>query len=93
MRDITTVIHRPIVTEKNMDRVDTDNAYTFEVDGKANRVEVRKAVEALFKVRVLAVRTQNYTGKPKRAGMNWHRAGALKKAIVKVHPEDRIDIV
>jgi large subunit ribosomal protein L23 len=57
-------------------------AYAFEVAAHANKIEVRRAVEALFNVKVAAVRTQNYRGKPRRVGRSFGRRPDWKKAIV-----------
>ena len=59
------VILRPLVTEKGVHRSSRDNQYSFEVNGLADKSTVKKAVEALFDVKVLKVRTQNRKGKPR----------------------------
>ena len=92
-RDVHEVIRRPLVTEKNMHRSETRNQYTFEVDLNANKVEIRKAIEHLFKVRVTAVNTTKVKGKRKRHGFHWHMSGGMKKAIVSVHEDDKIDLL
>jgi len=76
------IIRRPRVTEKGLKMVDRGRAYPFEVAVSANKVEVRQAVEALFKVKVASVRTQNYRGKVKRVGRWYGRRPDWKKAIV-----------
>ena len=68
------IIRRPRVTEKGLRMVERGRAYPFEVAADANKIEVRKAVEALFKVKVTAVRTQSYRGKVRRVGRSFgHR--------------------
>jgi len=76
------IVRRPRVTEKGLKMVDHHRAYPFEVAEGANKVEVRRAVEALFNVKVESVRTQNYAGKLKRVGRWYGRRPAWKKAIV-----------
>jgi large subunit ribosomal protein L23 len=85
------VIMRPLVTEKGMHRSTRYNAYAFEVSRMATKDDVRRAVEFLFNVKVVAVHTQNRKGKPRKSRF---RAGATKdwkKAIVKLDPEHKID--
>ena len=92
-RDHYQIIRRPLVTEKNMHRVETRGQYTFEVDPTANKVEIRMAIEALFGVKVKSVNTINVSGKRKRMGFNWHVGGSCKKAVVTLHEGEKIDIV
>ena len=81
------IIRRPIITEKSM-KVETDRQgneikkYTFEVPKTANKVEIKKAVEEVFGVKVSAVNTMNITGKMKRMGRYEGRRPSWKKAIV-----------
>jgi large subunit ribosomal protein L23 len=76
------IIRKPRVTEKGLKMVERGRAYPFEVAAGANKIEVRQAVETLFKVKVAAVRTQNYGGKLKRVGRWYGRRPDWKKAIV-----------
>ena len=85
------VILRPLVTEKGMHRATRCNAYAFEVSRLATKSDVKRAVEELFEVRVLKVRTQNRKGKPRRAKMKFGTTKDWKKAIVQLDPEHRID--
>jgi len=85
------VIVRPLVTEKGMHRSTRYNAYAFEISRLATKDDVRKAVELLFNVRVLRVHTQNRKGKPRRTRFSSGQTRDWKKAIVKLHSEDRID--
>lgn len=77
------IIRRPIVTEKSMDQT-SDKKYTFEVARGANKIEIKKAVEEIFKVEVEKVTTMNYLGKPKRQGINIGKRADWKKAVVKL---------
>lgn len=85
------VIVRPIVTEKS-NELSEFNQYVFEVHKAANKIEVRKAVEMVFGVRVNDVRTQVVRGDVKRVGAHTGRKASWKKAIVTLHDEDTIDL-
>ncbi|MCX5863133.1 MAG: 50S ribosomal protein L23 [Deltaproteobacteria bacterium] len=85
------IIRRPIVTEKGTVLKDENNQLIFEVDPESNKSEIRKAVEKLFKVKVLSVRTQNRSGKRKRLGRTAGRRRNWKKAIVSLREGDRVD--
>ena len=84
------VILRPLVTGKGMYKASRYNAYAFEVNRLAGKEDIRRAVEELFNVKVVRVNTQNRKGKPRRTRFRWGTTKAWKKAIVKLHPEDRI---
>lgn len=86
------VIIRPMVTEKGMHRATRDNAYAFEVNRLATKTAIRNAVESLFNVKVIEVRTQNRKGKPRRSRFRQGNTQPWKKAIVKLHEEDRINL-
>lgn len=92
MRSARDVIIRPVVTERSTILADEQDAYTFIVARKANKVEIRHAVEELFDVRVRDVRTMNYRGKVRRVGMNLGRRPGYKKAIVKLAEGEYIDV-
>lgn len=77
------VIIRPVVTEKSMTEM-ADKKYTFVVDKKANKTEIKKAVEAIFDVKVEKVNTLNYDRKMKRMGRTQGRTASFKKAVVKL---------
>lgn len=84
------VIRRPLVTEKGVHASERLNAYAFEIHPLATKTDVKNAVEELWDVRVSEVRTQNRKGKPRRARVAMGRTRGWKKAIVKLHDEDRI---
>jgi large subunit ribosomal protein L23 len=88
----TTVIHRPLITEKNTFTADVHNRYGFEVDPHATKDQIKKAVQELYGVRVVSVATQNRRGRTKRNKFGKYVQGAHKRAVVKVHPEDKIDL-
>lgn len=85
------VILRPLVTEKGMHRSTRYNAYSFEVNKLANKDDIRHAVESLFNVKVVHVRTINRKGKPRRTRFRSAHTKDWKKAIVKLNSEHRID--
>jgi large subunit ribosomal protein L23 len=82
------MIIKPVVTEKTTEQKEGNNQITFEVKPRANRIEIKRAIENIFNIKVEAVRTMNIKGKVKRRGRvigNW------KKAIVTLMPGQRID--
>jgi large subunit ribosomal protein L23 len=87
----TEVIIRPVVSEKSYVLAAADK-YTFRVHPKAHKTQIRQAVEALFDVKVLDVRTLSVKSKPKRRGLTAGRTRSWKKAIVQVRPGDTIPI-
>ena len=91
MKDLTRVLVRPVVTEKTTDMGES-HKYVFEVATAANKVEIRRAVEQFFGVKVLDVRTMNVKGKPKRLGQHAGYRADWKKAIVTVGEGDKIDM-
>jgi large subunit ribosomal protein L23 len=86
------VILRPLVTEKSLRQSERRNAYTFEVGMHANKVEIRRAVEDRFDVKVLDVRTQVRAGKPRRHGLRLRTTAATKRAIVTLKAGDSIEL-
>lgn len=93
MADAFKIIRRPLVTEKNMHRAETRNEYTFEVDRQANKIEIGRAVEGLFNVKVTRVRTATKKGLARRFGWNWADGPDVKKAIVKLAEGYKIDLL
>jgi large subunit ribosomal protein L23 len=85
------VVIRPLITEKATHLSERHNAYTFEVNPLVTKTEIKAAVEALFNVKVLDVRTQNRRGKMRRYRLKLGRMRNWKKAIVSLHEEFRID--
>jgi len=87
------IVIRPLVTEKSTHQSQTRNAYAFEVSPQANKTQIRQAVEKLYDVKVLSVRTANRKGKPRRAGYRrWGATRHWKKAVVVLHQDHRIDL-
>ncbi|NPV91741.1 MAG: 50S ribosomal protein L23 [Firmicutes bacterium] len=91
MRDAREVLIKPVVTEKSTNLL-ADNKYTFIVDRSANKIEIRHAVEQMFKVHVTEVRTMLVKGKYKRRGRYEGYTSTKKKAIVTLRPGERIAI-
>ena len=84
------VVLRPLVTEKGTHVSERFNSYTFEVNRLATKTDIKRAVEDLWDVRVVRVRTQNRRGKPRRHRVSQGYTKSWKKAIVELHQEDRI---
>jgi large subunit ribosomal protein L23 len=85
------IIRRPVITEKTSIQKEEANQVTFEVDRCANRIEIRRAIEKIFKVKVADVRTMQIKGKVKRRGRTLGKRRDWKKAIVTLMPGERID--
>lgn len=84
MKDARGIIIAPIITEKSMLLKEKNNQVSFWVDPKANKIDIKRAVEELFKVKVIDVQTMRVKGKPKGGYRNPGRTSLRKKAIVKI---------
>ena len=84
------VLKRPILTEKSSYSAEALQRYTFEVDVRANKHQIREAVETIFDVEVLGVNVMNVRGKRRRVGRRVGRAPDWKKAMVTLAPGDSI---
>jgi large subunit ribosomal protein L23 len=91
MKELQTIIRRPLVTEKSTQQKETSRQYVFEVHPDANKIEIRYAVEHLFKVKVEDVRTLSVLGKLKRLGRRYGKRPDWKKATVTLKEGFRID--
>ncbi|MBI2883741.1 MAG: 50S ribosomal protein L23 [Candidatus Methylomirabilis oxyfera] len=91
MREAYQIIRRPLITEKGTDLKDQTNQYLFEVAGDANKIEIKRAVESLFRVKVLQVRTLSVKGKTKRLGRFIGRTSDWKKAIATLKEGETIE--
>jgi large subunit ribosomal protein L23 len=89
--DMYHIIRRALVTEKST-LAKEENKYVFEVDRRANKIEVTNAVEKIFKVKVLDVHVMNVAGKKKRVGRILGEKPSWKKAVVTLAPGSRIEI-
>jgi large subunit ribosomal protein L23 len=85
------IILRPLVTEKGVHRSTRNNQYAFEVNSASDKASIKQAVEAVFNVKVLKVRTQTRKGKPRRYRTKMGYTKDWKKALVTLHADSRID--
>ncbi|HEY4584244.1 MAG TPA: 50S ribosomal protein L23 [Acidimicrobiia bacterium] len=92
MRDLRDVILAPVVSEKSYDLIEHNNTYTFMVDPRSNKSEIRSAVEQVFGVRVVRVNTMNRKGKLKRQGWKMGRRKNTKRALVTLSAGNSIDV-
>ncbi len=86
------IIIKPIITEKSSLLKEIGNQYVFEVHRDTNKIEIKKAVEKLFKVKVISVQVAKMEGKVRRVGKFSGKRPDWKKAIVKLSPKDKITI-
>ncbi len=91
MRRPHDIIVRPVISERSVELME-DNKYTFIVDKKANKSEIKKAVEEIFDVSVTRVNTLKVRGKKRRMGRYEGKTPERKKAIVTLKPGDRIEV-
>ncbi len=89
--NIYSVIKKPHVTEKTSLGSDSNNTVAIVVDRAANKIEIKQAVETLFKVKVDAIRTVNVAGKVKRSGRNFGKQSNWKKAYVTLEKGQSLD--
>lgn len=85
------IIRRPLVTEKTSIQKEQSNQFTLEVDRRANRIEIKRAIEKIFKVNVAHIRTMQVKGKKKQRGRIIGKRRDWKKAIVTLLPGERIE--
>ncbi len=90
--DYYQIIKKPLSSEKSVNDREESNTYHFEVDKKVNKIQVKEAIEKLFEVEVLAVRTLNRVGKSRKYRNKIYKTGGWKKAIVTLKEGDRIDL-
>ncbi|MYG92273.1 MAG: 50S ribosomal protein L23 [Acidimicrobiia bacterium] len=86
------VILGPVVSEKSFDLIESNNTYSFLVDPRSNKTEIRQSVEAIFEVDVLSVNTYNRRGKRKRTRRAMGRRKDTKRALVKLAEDQSIDL-
>ncbi len=91
MKDSFNILKKPLITEKSNLMKEELSQITFEVDKKANKIEIKEAVEKLFKVHVIKVHTINMLGKRKRLGKSLGNRPDRKKAIVTLKEGEHID--
>ncbi len=88
----TRIIKKPLITEKSTFMAADANRYLFQVDRRATKPQIRRAIEALYSVRVITVATQKRPGKTRRYKYGYVQTAPTKRAIVKIHADDRIDL-
>ena len=86
------IIIRPVISEKSYNLIESEGQYTFQVDRRANKNQIKHAVESAFDVRVQKVNTAHVKSKPKRQGLTRGRTSMWKKAVVKLAEGDRIEL-
>ena len=91
MKDVYSVIKRPLITEKATRQKEMENKVSFVVAPDANKAEIKEAVERLFGVKVIKVNVMNVRGKPRRLGRIEGKRRDWKKAVVTLRPADKIE--
>ena len=92
MKDPRSIVRKALITEKGTTLRELGNQYHFEVARDANKIEIKRAVEAIFSVKVDHVRTMQVHGKVKRQGAHSGRRSDWKKAVVTLQPEQKIEL-
>ena len=92
MKDPRLVVKRALITEKGTALRELRNQYVFEVATDANRIDIKRAVETIFAVKVRGVRTMQMRGKEKRQGRYVGRRSDWKKAIITLMPDQKIEL-
>ncbi len=89
----TSIIIKPLITEKGTRLQETGNSYSFEVARGANKHQIKDAVEKIYDVKVSSVRTMNRKGKPRRAKARMTTTSAWKRAIVTLDEHSKIEVL
>jgi len=87
------IVKEPLLTEKGTFAAGEQNRHAFLVDRRARKPEIKSAIQELYDVRVLSVATQNRKGRRRRLRYGWIEEPVTKKAIVKLHPDDAIELI
>ncbi len=87
------IVKRPVITEESTIQTQTRNQYVFNVDPRANKHQIRDAIERMFDVKVVSVNTMNYVGKVRRRGRTLGRRANWKKAVITLRQGDTIDLI
>jgi len=93
MKDMFSIIKKPCLTEKALGLQEINNQVVVKVDPRANKIEIKDAVEKLFSVKVLKVRTASMQGKEKRVGRHAGQQSDWKKAVVTLEQGSKIDFI
>lgn len=91
MKDANNIIRNPLITEKGTRLSEKENKYLFEVDRRANKIDIRNAIKEIFKVSVVSVNIVNQIGKEKRVRHKPGMTASIKKAIVTLKKGDKIE--
>jgi len=86
------VVIKPLITEKGTTQNEALNQYSFQVHMRANKEQIREAIETIYEVRVMKVRTMKRLGKMRRVRYTRGRTAGMKKAVVTLHHDDHIDL-
>ena len=86
------IIIRPVISEKSYNLIESEGQYTFHVDRRANKNQIKHAIESAFDVQVQKVNTAHVKSKPKRQGLTRGRTSTWKKAVVKLAEGERIEL-
>lgn len=86
------IVKRPLITEKTNMSKEAGNCYSFEVDRRANKIQIRQAIEKIFGVKVVDINTTTMPGKSRRFGMHLSPKRSWKKAVAKLKEGDRIEL-
>ncbi|HET9327927.1 MAG TPA: 50S ribosomal protein L23 [Candidatus Eisenbacteria bacterium] len=92
MKDVRSIVKRALITEKGTVLRELRNQYFFEVARDANKIEIKRAVESIFNVKVKAVQTLQIRGKIKRQGRFAGKRSDWKKAVVTLQPDQKIEL-
>jgi len=93
MKDTTYgIVIRPLVTEKSTHQAESRNAYAFEVAPEANKAQIKHAIERIYDVKVVNVRTAKRKGKPRRTRFGWGVTRHTKRAVVVLDDSSRVDL-
>lgn len=92
MKNPRDIIFEPVVSEKSYDLVQDNNSYTFVVDRRSNKTEIKQAIQSIFEVEVVSVNTMNRQGKRKRTGYTLGKRKDTKRAVVTLADGDSIDV-
>ena len=86
------IIIKPVISEKSYNLIETESQYTFQVDKRANKNQIKRAIEEAFEVKVHKVNTVNVKSKPKRQGFYRGRTATWKKAVIRPAEGERIEL-
>jgi large subunit ribosomal protein L23 len=92
MKDPRDIIIEPVISEKSYDLIEYNNTYTFVVDPRSNKTEIKEAIQEIFDVKVTSVNTQNRQGKVKRTGWVTGKRKNIKRALVTLAEGESIEL-